>query len=166
MEEEKLEVNIRKNEEEMTKYEECAKFLLGFRGQMIVGQALSNSIKTMERRMPEMWREPSNIKDMKYVLNNFGLAKVMDIDHKDTKYFVKKNGEIVAEYDDAIHNSIVACEVAKFMHSVDTRNYYVASVEVTFSPVLIDGGSKEPTEIVMWSSDSVSLEDEFDFEGA
>ena len=52
------------------------------------------------------------------------------------------------------------------MHSVDSGNYYSASVEVTFSPVLIEGGSKEPQEIAIWSSDSVSSDDEFDFEGA
>ena len=89
-----------------------------------------------------------------------------DCINKDTKYFVKKNGEVVVEYDDTIHNSITAVEVAKHMHSVDSGNYYSASVEVTFSPVLIEGGSKEPQEIAIWSSDSVSSDDEFDFEGA
>ena len=73
---------------------------------------------------------------------------------------------IVVEYDDAIYNGKMAVEVAKHMHSVDTDNYYSASVQVTFSPVLIDGGSKEPQEIGLWSSDSVATDDEFDFEGA
>ena len=57
----------------------------------------------------------------------------------------------------------MVCEVAKRMHSVDMDSYYSASVEVTFSPVLIDGGSKEPQEIGIWSSDSVVTDDEFNF---
>ena len=57
----------------------------------------------------------------------------------------------------------MVCEVAKQMHSVDMDSYYSASVEVTFSPVLIDGGSKEPQEIGIWSSDSVVTDDEFNF---
>ena len=76
------------------------------------------------------------------------------------------NSFIIATYDDAVYNGILAVEVAKNMHSIDTANYYSASVEVTFSPVLIDGGDDEPTEIGIWSSDSVSTEDEFDFDGA
>ena len=144
--------------------EDCIEFVLSARGQFIIGQALSNSIKIMENRQPEMWREPSNVKDMKYILKNFGISVANDLTNLDTKYFVKKDGEIIAEYDDAIFNSIVATEVAEKMHSLDNDGYYTASVEVTFSPVLIDGGSKEPTEIIMWSSDSVSTDDEFNFE--
>lgn len=163
----KVKVTIEQGEKDMNKYIKCVEFILSMRGQLIIGQALANSIKTMEGRMPEMWREPSDVKDMKYILRNFGIAKaVTDSINKDTKYFVKKNGEIIIEYDDAIHNSITAVEVAKHMHSVDSSNYYSASVEVTFSPVLIDGGSKEPQEIGIWSSDSVSTDDEFNFEGA
>ena len=117
--------------------------------------------------MPEMWREyDKSLKDMKYLLRNMEIKKsfrVADSINKDTKYYVKKNGEVIAEYDDTIHNSIVAVEVAKNMHSVDSNNYYSASVEVTFSPVLIEGGSKEPQEIGLWSSDSVMTDDEFDF---
>ena len=120
--------------------------------------------------MPEMWREYDvSLKEMKYLLKNLEIPKehkVTDSINKDTKYFVKKNGDIVAEYNDTIHNSITAVEVAKHMHSVDSNNYYSASVEVTFSPVLIEGGTKEPQEIAIWSSDSVSSDDEFDFEGA
>jgi hypothetical protein len=164
--EEKVKVILEKGEEDITKMQKCVEFILSFRGQLIVGQALSNSIKAMENRMPEFWREPSNVKDMKYILRNFGIANVTDVTNKDTKYLVKKNGKVVAEYDDAIYNSIIALEVAKNMHSVDMDNYYSASVEVTFSPALIDGGSKEPTEMGLWSSDSVTTDDEFDFEGA
>jgi len=154
--EEKIGVILKKGEEDMTKMEQCVSFILSMRGQII-----------MENRLPEMWQEPSNIKDMKYILRNFGIAKaVTDAKNQDTRYFVKKNGEIIATYDDAIYNGVLSVEVAKNMHSVDTSNYYVATVEVTFSPVLLEGGSKEPTEIVIWSSDSVSTEDEFDFEGA
>ena len=54
-------------------------------------------------------------------------------------------------------------EIAEKMHSVDPTSYYSASVEVTFSPVLIDGGSKEPQEIGIWSSDLVTTDDEFNF---
>ena len=162
--EEKVKVKLEKGEEDVSKMQKCVEFVLSARGQLIIGQALANSIKTLENRMPEMWREPSNVKDMKYILKNFGIAKALtDSVNQDTKYFVKKNGEVVAEYDDTIHNSIVAVEVAKHMHSVDPNSYYSASVEVTFSPVLIDGGSKEPQEIGMWSSDSVITEDEFNF---
>ena len=165
--EEKIGVILKKGEEDMTKMEQCVSFILSMRGQIIIGQALANSIKAIENRLPEMWQEPSNIKDMKYILRNFGIAKaVTDAKNQDTRYFVKKNGEIIATYDDAIYNGVLSVEVAKNMHSVDTSNYYVATVEVTFSPVLLEGGSKEPTEIVIWSSDSVSTEDEFDFEGA
>ena len=165
--EEKIGVILKKGEEDMSKMEQCVSFILSMRGQIMIGQAIANSIKAMENRLPEMWREPSNIKDMKYILKNFGIAKaVTDSKNKDTRYFVKKNGEIIATYDDAVYNGVLAVEVAKNMHSVDTSNYYAASVEVTFSPVLIDGGNKEPTEIAIWSSDSVATEDEFDFDGA
>jgi len=165
--EEKIKVILEQGEKNISSMQKCIEFILSMRGQLIIGQALANSIKTMEARMPEMWREPSNVTDMKYILRNFGIAKaVTDSINQDTKYFVKKNGEVVVEYNDAIHNSITAVEVAKHMHSVDQSNYYSASVEVTFSPVLIDGGSKEPQEIGLWSSDSVSTDDEFDFEGA
>ena len=164
--EEKVKVILEKGEEDITKMQKCVEFILSFRGQLIVGQALSNSIKAMENRMPEFWREPSSIKDMKYILRNFGISPITDIQNKDTKYFVKKDGEVIAEYDDAIYNGEMAIEVAKRMHSVDNEYYYSASVEVTFSPALIDGGSKEPTEMGLWSSDSVTTDDEFDFEGA
>lgn len=165
--EDKIKVVLEKGEEDVSSMQKCVEFVLSMRGQLIVGQALANSIKAMENREPEMWRESSNISDMKYILKNFGMAKVLtDMTNKDTKYFVKKNREIVVEYDDAIYNGKMAVEVAKHMHSVDTDNYYSASVQVTFSPVLIGGGSKEPQEIGLWSSDSVATDDEFDFEGA
>ena len=151
--EDKIKVVLEKGEEDVSSMQKCVEFVLSMRGQLIVGQALANSIKAMENREPE--------------LKNFGMAKVLtDMTNKDTKYFVKKNREIVVEYDDAIYNGKMAVEVAKHMHSVDTDNYYSASVQVTFSPVLIDGGSKEPQEIGLWSSDSVATDDEFDFEGA
>jgi len=165
--EEKIGVILKKGEEDMSKIEQCVSFILSLRGQIIIGQAIANSIKAMENRLPEMWQEPSDIKDMKYILKNFGIAKaVTDSKNLDTRYFVKKNNEIIATYDDAIYNGILAVEVAKNMHSIDTDNYYSASVDVTFSPVLIDGGDKEPTEIAIWSSDSVATENEFDFDGA
>lgn len=165
--EEKIGVILKKGEEDMSKIEQCVSFILSMRGQIIIGQALANSIKAMENRLPEMWQEPSDIKDMKYILKNFGIAKaVTDSKNLDTRYFVKKNNEIIATYDDAIYNGILAVEVAKNMHSIDTDNYYSASVDVTFSPVLIDGGDNEPTEIAIWSSDSVATENEFDFDGA
>ena len=168
--EEKMKVHLEKGEEDVSKLKRSVELILSLKGQIALGQSLSNTIKSMERREPEMWREYDvSLKDMKYLLKNLGIAKehkTTDSINKDTKYFVKKNGEIVAEYDDVIHNSIVAMEVAKHMHSVDTSNYYSASVQVSFSPVLIDGGSKEPQEIAIWSSDSVATDDEFDFEGA
>ena len=155
---EKIQVTLARGEEDISAIEKCVEFVLSMRGQLIVGQALANSIKAMENREPEMWRESANISDMKYILKNFGMAKVLtDMTNKDTKYFVMKNKKVVVEYDDAIYNGKMA---------VDTSNYYSASVQVTFSPVLIDGGSKEPQEIGLWSSDSVATDDEFNFEGA
>ena len=168
--EEKIKVTLEKGEEDVSKLKRCIELILSPKGQIALGQSLTNTINSLENRMPEMWREYDvQIKDMKYILRNLGLSKkysTADSINKDTKYFVKKNGEVVVEYDDTIHNSITAVEVAKHMHSVDSGNYYSASVEVTFSPVLIEGGSKEPQEIAIWSSDSVSSDDEFDFEGA
>ena len=164
---EKIQVTLARGEEDISAIEKCVEFVLSMRGQLIVGQALANSIKAMENREPEMWRESSTISDMKYILKNFGMAKVLtDATNLDTKYFVMKNKQVVVEYDDAIYNGKMAVEVAKHMHSVDSGNYYSASVQVTFSPVLIDGGSKEPQEIGLWSSDSVATDDEFNFEGA
>ncbi|QDP57012.1 MAG: hypothetical protein GOVbin1782_19 [Prokaryotic dsDNA virus sp.] len=166
-EEPKLEVNLVKGEEDVSKLKKCVELILSEKGKLALGQALTNTIQSMENREPEMWREyDKSLKDMKYLLRNLDIEKsfrVADSINKDTKYYVKKNGEVIAEYDDTIHNSIVAVEVAKNMHSVDSNNYYSASVEVTFSPVLIEGGSKEPQEIGIWSSDSVISEDEFNF---
>ena len=163
-EEPKLKITLEKGEDDLTKQQKCLEFIMSMRGQLIIGQALANSIKAMETRLPEMWQEPSNVKDMKYILKNFGIAKALtDVKNLDTKYYVKRNNEVIAEYDDAIYNSVLAKEVAEKMHSVDPNNYYSASVEVTFSPVLIEGGSKEPQEIGIWSSDSVATDDEFNF---
>ena len=161
---EKIKVKLEQGEKDMNKQEKCIEFIFSMRGQLIIGQALANSIKAMETRLPEMWQEPSNVKDMKYILKNFGIAKALtDSKNLDTKYYVKRNNEVIAEYDDAIYNSLMVKEIAEKMHSVDPTSYYSASVEVTFSPVLIEGGSKEPQEIGIWSSDSVTTDEEFDF---
>tara|TARA_R110002167_G_scaffold12228_5_gene52272 strand:+ start:162 stop:689 length:528 start_codon:yes stop_codon:yes gene_type:complete len=166
-EEPKLKVTLEKGEEDLTKLTKCVKLMLSDKGKLALGQSLTNSIKAMETRLPEMWREYDvAVKDMKFILSNLGIPKdikVTDSINKKTKYYVKKNNEVICEYNDAIYNSVMACEVAKQMHSVDMDNYYSASVEVTFSPVLIDGGSKEPQEIGIWSSDSVVTDDEFNF---
>ena len=163
----KLKITLEKGEEDLTKLTKCVKLMLSDKGKLALGQSLTNSIKAMETRMPEMWREYDvAVKDMKSILSGLSLSKeikVTDSVNKNTKYYVKRNGEVICEYNDAVYNSVMACEVAKQMHSVDMDNYYSASVEVTFSPVLIDGGSKEPQEIGMWSSDSVSTDDEFNF---
>ena len=163
----KIKVTLEKGEEDVSKLKRCVELILSPKGKIALGQSLTNTIQSMENREPEMWREyDKSVKDMKYLLRNLDIEKeyrTADSINKDTKYYVKKNGEIIAEYDDTIHNSIVAVEVAKNMHSVDSNNYYSASVEVTFSPVLIEGGSKEPQEIGLWSSDSVISEDEFNF---
>ena len=128
---------------------------------------LTADVSREQRGEIEMWREYDvAVKDMKFILANLGIPKdikVTDSINKKTKYYVKKNNEVICEYDDAVYNSIMVCEVAKRMHSVDMDSYYSASVEVTFSPVLIDGGSKEPQEIGIWSSDSVVTDDEFNF---
>lgn len=129
-----------------------------------IGLALSNAIEMYKGREPEMWQDKSVIKGMKATLKKFGLKNSFDETHKAQRFLVKRDGELIAEYSGAIYNGTTAVEVAKNMHSLDTDNYYSASVEVTFSPVLIEGGSKKPQEIAMWSSDSVSSEDEFNFE--
>lgn len=163
----KITVVLEKGEEDVSKLKKCVELILSDKGKVALGQALTNTIQSMENRQPEMWREyDKSVKDMKYLLRNLDIEKeyrTADSINKDTKYYVKKNGEVIAEYDDTIHNSIVAIEVAKNMHSVDSSSYYSASVEVTFSPVLIEGGAKEPQEIGLWSSDSVMTDDEFDF---
>ena len=141
----------------------AVKFLVSERGLEITGQALVASIRAHKGRMPEMWRESKDVKDLQKLMREFKFGKEGDITHKSVKYYVKCEGETIAEYDDSVHNSIMAVEVAQKMHTVDSDNYYSASVETTFSPVLIDGGSKDPTEIAIWSSDSVSSEDEFNF---
>lgn len=134
--------------------------------QSALQEGISNSLSAMEQREPEMWVEYSSIKELKSILKMFSLKKSNDNVNKDTKYLVKKNGETILEFGSEVWFSVVAMEVAKAMHSVDSSEYYCASVEVTHSPVLIDGGSEEPQEIGIWSSDSVSTDDEFDFEGA
>ena len=163
----KLKITLEKGEEDLTKLTKCVKLMLSDKGKLALGQSLTNSIKAMETRMPEMWREYDvAVKDMKSILSGLSLSKeikVTDSVNKNTKYYVKRNGETICEYDDAVYNSVMACEVAKQMHSVDPNSYYSASVEVTFSPVLIEGGSKEPQEIGIWSSDSVATDDEFNF---
>tara|TARA_R110002051_G_scaffold69001_1_gene124210 strand:- start:72 stop:686 length:615 start_codon:yes stop_codon:yes gene_type:complete len=168
-EEPKLKITLEQGEKDLTKLTKCVKLMLSDEGKLALGQSLTNSIKAMETRLPEMWREYDvAVKDMKSILSSLSLSKEMKVTdsvNKNTKYYVKRNGEIICEYDDAVYNSVMACEVAKQMHSVDLNSYYSASVEVTFSPVLIEGGSKEPQEIGLWSSDSVTTDDEFDFEG-
>ena len=164
--EEKKELNeeelLQKAKDE-ARIEKAVKFLVSERGLEIAGQAIIASIRTNKERMPEMWREAKDVRDLQRLMREFKFGKEADITHKDVKYYVKCDGEIIAEYDDSVHSSIMAVEIAQKMHSVDSDRYYSASVETTFSPVLIDGGSKEPTEIAIWSSDSVSSDDEFNF---
>lgn len=131
---------------------------------IVIGLAISNAIEMCKDREPEMWQDKTIVKSMKAILKRFGLKNSFDETHKAQRFLVKRDGELMAEYSGAIYNGNTAVEVAKNMHSLDFDSYYSASVEVTFSPVLIEGGSKKPQEIAMWSSDSVSSEDEFDFE--
>ena len=124
----KIKVTLEKGEEDVSKLKRCVELILSPKGKIALGQSLTNTIQSMENREPEMWREyDKSVKDMKYLLRNLDIEKehrTADSINKDTKYYVKKNGEIIAEYDDTIHNSIVAVEVAKNMHSVDSNNYY------------------------------------------
>ena len=49
--------------------QEAWRFLNSMRGQYIVSQALYHAIKVMEQ-VPEPYTEVSNIKDMKYLMDN------------------------------------------------------------------------------------------------
>ena len=133
---------------------------------VILGQALWNYHYLCENRQPDMFQDKDLLKGIKSLMKKFELKRSYDETHKIQRFIVRCNEVIVKEYDGIIGNGSAALILAEKMHSLDSGNYYSASVEVTKSPVLIDGGSKEPQEIAIWSSDSVFTEDEFDFEGA
>ena len=75
-EEPKLKVTLEKGEEDLTKLTKCVKLMLSDKGKLALGQSLTNSIKAMETRLPEMWREYDvAVKDMKFILANLGIHK-------------------------------------------------------------------------------------------
>ena len=62
---------LEKGEEDVSKLKKCVELILSEKGKLALGQALTNTIQSMENRMPEMWREyDKSLKDMKYLLRN------------------------------------------------------------------------------------------------
>ena len=53
---------------------DAIEFINSFRGQYILGQALRCAIDAMEKVQPVWNREPSNIADMKWMLENGTVA--------------------------------------------------------------------------------------------
>jgi len=101
---------------------DAIEFINSFRGQYILGQALRCAIDAMEKVQPVWNREPSNIADMKWMLENgtvaMGLGGVMK-KHPlyDSHFSVRVDGEEVASFDDVQDNGNIAIELAKFLDS-------------------------------------------------
>jgi len=99
---------------------DAIEFINSFRGQYILGQALRCAIDAMEKVQPVWNREPSNIADMKWMLENgtvaMGLGGVMK-KHPlyDSRFSVQLDGEEVASFDDVQDNGNIAIELAKFL---------------------------------------------------
>ena len=99
---------------------DAIEFINSFRGQYILGQALRCAIDAMEKVQPVWNREPSNIADMKWMLENgtvaMGLGGVMK-KHPlyDSHFSVRVDGEEVASFEDEKGNGNIAIELAKFL---------------------------------------------------
>ena len=99
---------------------DAIEFINSFRGQYILGQALRCAIDAMEKVQPVWNREPSNIADMKWMLENgtvaMGLGGVMK-KHPlyDSHFSVRVDGEEVASFEDEKDNGNIAIELAKFL---------------------------------------------------
>ena len=98
---------------------DAIEFINSFRGQYILGQALRCAIDAMEKVQPVWNREPSNIADMKWMLENgtvaMGLGGVMNRKHPlyDSRFSVKLDGKEVASYE--AEKGDIAMELAKFL---------------------------------------------------
>ena len=99
---------------------DAIEFINSFRGQYILGQALRCAIDAMEKVQPVWNREPSNIADMKWMLENgtvaMGLGGAMK-KHPlyDSHFSVRVDGEEVASFEDEKGNGNIAIELAKFL---------------------------------------------------
>ena len=99
---------------------DAIEFINSFRGQYILGQALRCAIDAMEKVQPVWNREPSNIADMKWMLENgtvaMGLGGAMK-KHPlyDSHFSVRVDGEEVASFEDEKDNGNIAIELAKFL---------------------------------------------------
>ena len=109
---------------------EIEDFLNGFRGQLIVGQALNVAIETMKNRQPEWKREPSNISDMEYILKSGPMMDILSSNSnpaydtfitvriRDGKHDESVSSEIYEMYEDNYVNGHIAIEVAKALDFV------------------------------------------------
>ena len=74
----------------MKNKEKAARFLVSLRGQYIISQALTKAIEVMKKE-PIVHREPSNIADMKFLIDN--LFPLFYVTQKAEKEWRKRNGE-------------------------------------------------------------------------
>tara|TARA_R110000744_G_scaffold375_3_gene1394 strand:+ start:1253 stop:1687 length:435 start_codon:yes stop_codon:yes gene_type:complete len=95
-------------------------FLFSMRGQLILGQALTEALDVMGRREPPQLREHSNMSDINYILDEFptmkslGAIKNIVMEGEERSYrVVTSEDRLVVEYDYTTINGIVATEVAK-----------------------------------------------------
>jgi len=114
---------------------DAIEFINSFRGQYILGQALRCAIDAMEKVQPVWNREPSNIADMKWMLENgtvaMGLGGVMR-KHPlyDSHFSLRIGQEEVASFDDEKDNGSIALGIAKFLDSGKLPN--IREVEVVY----------------------------------
>ena len=118
---------------------DAIEFINSFRGQYILGQALRCAIDAMEKVQPVWNREPSNIADMKWMLENgtvaMGLGGVMK-KHPlyDSHFSVRVDGEEVASFEDEKDNGNIAIELAKFLDD-KANGFNTQPKQVTFRKI-------------------------------
>ena len=63
--------------EKQTEQVEATTFLLSLRGRFILSQAIHLAVQQLESVEPEYMQEKSNIADMKYINEHFGLGEML-----------------------------------------------------------------------------------------
>jgi hypothetical protein len=62
---------------------EAINFLMSLRGRYILSQAIHLAVSQLETVVPEHMQEVSNIEDMKYINEHFGLGAMLQDQDKD-----------------------------------------------------------------------------------
>ena len=135
------------NLENVEKIDRAVEFMNSFRGQYIIGQALTVAIESMENRQPEWKREPSNVSDMQYMLTDgpigLGLGQAANVSNPlyDSYITVRirdgKNSEDYETYEDNYVNDQIAIEVAKALDFVFRTTSHLWA-EVVYEMIPID----------------------------